>query len=51
MRNPKQSRWDSFSDDELDAIRESFQDAEDEGTIGPVGAFLLNEVENEIDLR
>jgi hypothetical protein len=51
VRNPKQSRWDSFSDDELEAIRESFQDAEDEGNIGSVGAALLNEIQNEMDLR
>jgi hypothetical protein len=51
VRNPKQSRWDSFSDDELEAIRESFQDAEDEGNIGSVGAALLSEIQNEMDLR
>jgi hypothetical protein len=51
VSNQNQSRWDAFSDEELEAIRQAFQDAEDEGNIGSTGASLLAEIQNEIDSR
>jgi hypothetical protein len=51
VTNPKQSRWDPFSDEELEAIRQALQDAEDEGQTGSTGGALIAEIQNEIDSR
>jgi hypothetical protein len=46
-----QSRWEPFSEEELESIREALQDAEDGGQIGSIGASLIPEIQNEIDSR
>jgi hypothetical protein len=51
ITNPNRSRWSSFSDEEMESIRQAIQKAEDEGMIDSVGEFLLIEIENELDSR
>jgi hypothetical protein len=50
VRNPN-SRWDSFSDEEMETFRQVFQGAEEVGLLDAVGAALLAEIQNEIDSR
>jgi hypothetical protein len=51
ITNPNRSRWSSFSDEELESIRQAIQKAEDEGMIDSVGASLLIEIQDELDSR
>jgi hypothetical protein len=51
VTDPNESRWDAFSDEELETIRQSLLDSYNEGLLDLVGAALLTEIENEIDSR
>jgi hypothetical protein len=45
------SRWDGFSDEELESISQAFRGAEEMAMLDQVGVALLNELQNEIDSR
>jgi hypothetical protein len=45
------SRWDGFSDEELESISQAFRGAEEVAMLDQVGAALLKDLQNEIDSR